>query len=54
VQKEGELYVTVGPYRREISLPRVLARRTTRSAKFDDSGKVLNIHFAEEAPVAAR
>ncbi|MFN2465951.1 MAG: ArsA family ATPase [Candidatus Dormibacteria bacterium] len=52
VQKEGELYVTVGPYRREISLPRVLARRTTRSAKFDESGKVLNIHFSEETPVA--
>ncbi|GAC1328374.1 MAG: ArsA family ATPase [Candidatus Dormibacteria bacterium] len=53
VQREGDLYVTVGPYRREISLPRVLARRKTRSAKFDASGKVLNIHFSEEVKGAA-
>ena len=53
VQREGDLYVTVGPYRREISLPRVLARRKTRSAKFDPSGKILNIHFSEEDKVGA-
>ena len=52
VQREGDLYVTVGPYRREITLPRVLARRTNRTAKFDDDGKVLNIFFSEEAGVA--
>jgi arsenite-transporting ATPase len=53
VQREGDLYVTVGPYRREISLPRVLARRTTRTARFDETGKVLKIYFAEESKVAA-
>ena len=53
VQREGDLYVTVGPYRREITLPRVLARRTTRTARFDDSGQVLNIYFAEEHKVGA-
>ena len=53
VQREGDLYVTVGPYRREISLPRVLARRKTRSAKFDETGRILNIHFSEEDRVEA-
>jgi arsenite-transporting ATPase len=53
VQREGDLYVTVGPYRREISLPRVLARRKTRRAKFDASGKVLNVYFSEEDKVGA-
>ena len=51
VQREGDLYVTVGPYRREITLPRVLARRKTRTARFDETGKVLNIYFSEEGAV---
>jgi arsenite-transporting ATPase len=33
---DGELYVTVGNYRREITLPRVLARRETSSAAIED------------------
>jgi arsenite-transporting ATPase len=49
VQRENELFVKVGPYKREISLPRVLARRKRRSARFDASGRTLRIHFAEEA-----
>ena len=32
----GELFVTVGNYRREISLPRVLARRDTAGASIED------------------
>ena len=41
----GELYVTVGNYRREISLPRVLAQRETAGASIDD-GK-LRVRFAK-------
>ena len=33
---DGELYVTVGNYRREITLPRVLARRETSGAAIED------------------
>ena len=36
----GELYVTVGNYRREITLPRVLAQRDTAGASIED-GKLL-------------
>jgi arsenite-transporting ATPase len=39
----GELYVTVGNYRREISLPRVLARREASGASIND-GK-LQVRF---------
>ena len=35
VQKDSELYVKVGPYKREISLPRVLARRHNRGARME-------------------
>jgi arsenite-transporting ATPase len=41
----GELYVTVGNYRREISLPRVLAQRETAGAVIDD-GK-LRVRFTK-------
>jgi arsenite-transporting ATPase len=41
----GELYVTVGNYRREISLPRVLAQRDTAGAAIDD-GK-LRVRFTK-------
>ncbi len=40
----GELYVTVGNYRREISLPRVLARRDATSASINDGE--LQVRFA--------
>jgi arsenite-transporting ATPase len=41
----GELYVTVGNYRREISLPRVLARRDATSASINDGE--LQVRFAQ-------
>jgi len=46
----GELYVTVGNYRREISLPRVLAKRDTAGATIQDGE--LRVRFARrpEAP----
>jgi arsenite-transporting ATPase len=34
--REGELYVTVGPYKREISLPRVLKGKTVNTAKLEE------------------
>jgi arsenite-transporting ATPase len=40
----GELYVTVGNYRREISLPRVLAQRDTSGATIRDGE--LRVRFA--------
>jgi arsenite-transporting ATPase len=52
VQRDSELFVRVGPYKREISLPRVLARRRSRGARFE--GSTLRILFsAKEEPVAA-
>jgi arsenite-transporting ATPase len=51
----GELYVTVGNYRREISLPRVLAKRETAGATIQDGE--LRVRFArrpEAAPGPAR
>ncbi len=47
----GELYVTVGNYRREISLPRVLARRETAGASIE--GGELRVRFAQR-PTAAK
>jgi arsenite-transporting ATPase len=41
----GELYVTVGNYRREISLPRVLAQRETAGAAIQDGE--LRVRFAK-------
>jgi arsenite-transporting ATPase len=43
----GELYVTVGNYRREITLPRVLARRETAGASIE-SGE-LRVRFAPKS-----
>ena len=43
----GELFVTVGNYRREISLPRVLARRETAGATIEDGE--LHVRFARPA-----
>jgi arsenite-transporting ATPase len=34
--REDELFVTVGPYKREISLPRSLRGRVTRGARLDE------------------
>ncbi len=34
--REGELFVTVGPYKREIALPRVLNGKSTHSARLDE------------------
>ncbi|MGA7172884.1 MAG: ArsA family ATPase [Candidatus Dormiibacterota bacterium] len=42
-QRDDELYVSVGPYKREISLPRVLHGKVTTSANLE-SGR-LAIHF---------
>jgi arsenite-transporting ATPase len=46
----GELYVTVGNYRREISLPRVLANRDTAGATIQDGE--LRIRFAKRQEAA--
>jgi arsenite-transporting ATPase len=43
----GELYVTIGNYRREIALPRVLARRETAGATIQDGE--LRVRFAKPA-----
>jgi arsenite-transporting ATPase len=40
----GELFVTIGNYRREITLPRVLARRDTAGATIADGE--LRVRFA--------
>src|SRR3979411_1689010 len=40
----GELYVTIGNYRREVSLPRVVAQRDTTSATIRDGE--LSVRFA--------
>jgi len=45
----GELYVTVGNYRREISLPRVLANRETAGATIQDGE--LRVRFARRPDV---
>ena len=44
---DGELYVTVGNYRREITLPRVLARRETAGASIEHGE--LRVRFAPRA-----
>jgi arsenite-transporting ATPase len=43
----GELYVTIGNYRREISLPRVLAQRDTTGAAIQDGE--LQVRFTKRA-----
>jgi arsenite-transporting ATPase len=50
--RDGELFVTVGPYKREISLPRALSGATVNGARFDDG--VLRVAFAERKPAAKR
>ena len=44
----GELYVTMGNYRREITLPRVLAQRETAGAAIQDGE--LRVRFAKRPP----
>jgi len=41
--REGDLFVTVGPYKREVSLPRVLDNRRVTKAKLD--GGMLKVTF---------
>jgi arsenite-transporting ATPase len=48
---DGELFVTVGNYRREIALPRVLASRETVGAAIEDGE--LRVRFAKSAARAA-
>ncbi len=47
----GDLYVTVGNYRREITLPRVLARRDTAGAAIENGE--LHVRFTQRRPVKA-
>ena len=49
---DGELFVTVGNYRREIALPRVLANRETIGAAIEDGE--LRVRFARASSRAAR
>jgi arsenite/tail-anchored protein-transporting ATPase len=44
--REGELFVTVGPYKREISLPRVLNGKKIRRAKLEEG--MLRLTFSGE------
>jgi arsenite-transporting ATPase len=46
IQREDELYIRVGPYKREITLPRVLAKRRSIGARFDEG--TLKVRFGEE------
>jgi arsenite-transporting ATPase len=48
----GELFVTVGNYRREISLPRVLARRETSGATIEEGE--LRVRFARPSEKAKK
>jgi arsenite-transporting ATPase len=51
IQKESELFIRVGPHKREMALPRVLAKRRSHGAKFENG--TLRIFFsAVEDPVA--
>ncbi len=43
--REGELYITVGPYKREISLPRVLNGKKVTRGKLDEG--MLSVTFAD-------
>ncbi|MBV8529238.1 MAG: ArsA family ATPase, partial [Candidatus Dormibacteraeota bacterium] len=43
--REGELYVTVGPYKREISLPRVLNGKKVTRGKLEEG--MLSVTFAD-------
>jgi arsenite/tail-anchored protein-transporting ATPase len=47
----GELYVTIGNYRREISLPRALAKRDTAAASIKDGE--LRVRFTRRSEAAA-
>jgi len=45
--REGELFITVGPYKREISLPRALTGTTVKGAKLE--GGRLRVAFSKKA-----
>ncbi|HEX6488671.1 MAG TPA: ArsA family ATPase [Candidatus Dormibacteraeota bacterium] len=51
-QHDGELFVTIGSYRRGISLPRVLAQRKALGAAIEDGE--LRIRFGKPAKVGAQ
>ncbi|HEV3231218.1 MAG TPA: TRC40/GET3/ArsA family transport-energizing ATPase [Candidatus Dormibacteraeota bacterium] len=51
IQRDDELFIRVGPYKREITLPRVLARRRSVGARFDDG--TLRVRFAAGDKIAA-
>jgi len=51
-QHDGELFVTIGSYRRGISLPRVLSQRQAVGATIEDGE--LRIRFAKAAKVGSR
>jgi arsenite-transporting ATPase len=42
---EGELYITVGAYKREISLPRILNGKQVSRARLDDG--LLRVTFTD-------
>jgi arsenite-transporting ATPase len=44
--REGELYVSVGPYKREIALPRVLNGKKVTRGKLEEG--MLSVTFASE------
>jgi arsenite-transporting ATPase len=44
--REGELFVTVGAYKREISLPRILNGKAVSKARLDDG--LLRVTFTED------
>jgi arsenite-transporting ATPase len=46
--REGEIFVTVGPYKREIALPRVLNGKRVSHARLDDG--LLHLTFASPLP----
>src|SRR6202035_5892581 len=46
--REGELFVSVGPYKREISLPRVLNGKRVTKGRLDEG--MLSVTFADRTP----
>src|ERR1035438_309099 len=46
--REGELFVSVGPYKREISLPRVLNGKRVTKGRLDEG--MLSVTFADRKP----
>ena len=53
-QHDGELFVTIGSYRRGISLPRVLAQRQALGATMDDGELRIRFGKIDKAAQPAR